>query len=82
MNASKERFGADDLQALFDGAKRVLVAKGKKTLTFDMSAASSTDEEFVAVVLGPTGNLRAPSLRMGKTWIVGFQEETYGELFD
>jgi hypothetical protein len=28
-------------------------------------------------VLGPTGNLRAPTLRVGKTLLVGFSEEVY-----
>jgi len=29
---------------------------------------------------GPTGNLRAPSLRKGRTLIVGFDEATYRRL--
>lgn len=28
-------------------------------------------------MLGPTGNLRAPTLRVGKTVVVGFNEEVY-----
>jgi hypothetical protein len=28
-------------------------------------------------MLGPTGNLRAPCLRVGKTVLVGFNEEAY-----
>lgn len=28
-------------------------------------------------MLGPTGNLRAPTLRAGKTILVGFDEATY-----
>jgi hypothetical protein len=32
-------------------------------------------------MLGPTGNLRAPCLRTGKTVIVGFNEELYGSIF-
>jgi hypothetical protein len=28
-------------------------------------------------MLGPTGNLRAPTLRAGKTVLVGFNDETY-----
>ena len=28
-------------------------------------------------MLGPTGNLRAPTLRVGRTLLVGFDEETY-----
>jgi hypothetical protein len=33
-------------------------------------------------MLGPTGNLRAPTLRFGKTLIVGFNEETYNKLLE
>ena len=40
----------------------------------------STDE-LKKLVLGPTGNLRAPTLRRGKTLVVGFNEETYQKLF-
>ena len=35
--------------------------------------------ELEKVALGPTGNLRAPTLRVGKTWFVGFNEEVYGD---
>jgi hypothetical protein len=33
------------------------------------------------LLLGPTGNLRAPTLRRGRTLIVGFDEATYARLF-
>jgi hypothetical protein len=32
-------------------------------------------------MLGPTGNLRAPCLRVGKTVLVGFNEDAYREVF-
>jgi len=51
------------------------VAKGKKVLHFKMKQAAM--EEVLAVVLGPTGNLRAPTFRSGKTLVVGFDEATY-----
>jgi hypothetical protein len=35
----------------------------------------------VAAMLGPTGNLRAPCLRAGKTVIVGFNEDLYKQIF-
>lgn len=38
-------------------------------------------KELAEVVLGPTGNLRAPTLRRGKTWIVGFNDELYEQQF-
>lgn len=80
VNAAKERFGADDLPALFDGAKKVIAAKGKKVTTLSLSK-DSNPEELAAIALGPTGNLRAPSARVGKTWLIGFNEEEYGGQF-
>lgn len=32
-------------------------------------------------MLGPTGNLRAPCLRVGKTTLVGFNDEVYAGVF-
>ena len=34
-------------------------------------------DEAIDAMLGPTGNLRAPTIRSGKTLLVGFHEETY-----
>ena len=78
MNAGKERFGADDLSGVFEGAARVVVAKGKKVLEFHLKALAPSAEEFQRAVLGPSGNLRAPAARVGKTWLVGFSDELYG----
>ena len=40
-----------------------------------------TEEEILKLVLGPTGNLRAPTLVVGKKLLVGFEEGMYGEVF-
>ena len=45
----------------------MVVARGKKVLTFDMKKDPPTKAELEKVVLGPTGNLRAPAARTGKT---------------
>ncbi|MDJ0867230.1 MAG: hypothetical protein QNK03_14055 [Myxococcota bacterium] len=55
----------------------VIVAKGKKRSDF---AGGSAGKEVVDAMLGPTGNLRAPTLRVGKTVVVGFHEEAYQEV--
>ena len=36
---------------------------------------------MAAKALGPTGNLRAPAIKMGKTWLIGFNEEVYTDRF-
>lgn len=37
------------------------------------------DDTLAAHLLGPTGNLRAPTLRKGNTLLVGFNEDAYEE---
>lgn len=38
------------------------------------------DDVLLAHLLGPTGNLRAPTVKVGNTLLVGFQDEAYGEI--
>ena len=77
MIANKTKFGADEALKLAHGASRVIVGKGKKVLTFDMRREPPDDDALLKAMLGPTGNLRAPVIRRGKTLLVGFNEEAY-----
>jgi hypothetical protein len=81
VNASRQRYGAEDLAEVFAEATRVVVAKGKKVLTFDLKATKVSDPEFRKAVLGPSGNLRAPTIRTGKTIFVGFHPDAFGDRF-
>jgi hypothetical protein len=76
-DASKERRGAKEALALADGVDKVLIGKGKKVVTFDMKRNRPDDETLLAHLLGPTGYLRAPSFRRGKTLVVGYSEDAY-----
>ena len=55
------------------------VAKGKKVLHVDLKKDKPSEAELLKMVLGPTGNLRAPTIKVGKQLIVGFEEEMYRE---
>jgi arsenate reductase-like glutaredoxin family protein len=79
-DAGKERRGRDEALALARSAERVIVARGKNVVAFDMKHDPPDDETLAAHLLGPTGNLRAPTLRKGKTLLVGFSEETYRQV--
>ncbi len=74
VDAKKQRYGAKDLAALFKGAKRIVVCKGTKVTELDPA-----DKAGLEIVLGPSGNLRAPTARIGNTWLVGFGEATWKE---
>ena len=56
------------------------MAKGKKLLRFDLSGEVS-DDELAAVALGRSGTLRAPTIRIGDSSVVGYHLEGYQELF-
>ena len=71
--------GAAALDVL-DGVDELYVARGKKIALVDLRKAKPDRAALLALLLGPTGNLRAPTLRKGRTLIVGFEEETYKKL--
>ena len=67
--------------ALAKQVDRIVAAKGSKVVAFDLKKDKPDSETLKSVLLGPTGNLRAPALRVGRTLIVGFHEETYRSVF-
>ena len=60
--------------------KTLLVAKGKKVTRVDLADDEPDDDTLAALLLGPTGNLRAPTMKVGKTVLVGFNAEMYAEV--
>jgi arsenate reductase-like glutaredoxin family protein len=78
--ANKTKLGAADALALAKKAKRVVAARGKQVTTLDLKKDSPTDESLLAVLLGPTGNLRAPTAVVGDTLVVGFNPEAYQQV--
>ena len=81
INAKKETLKFEDAKELIAKANKLYVAKGKKITTIDLKKESPDDETLQKLVLGPTGNLRAPTLVKGKNLIIGFNEEMYGDVF-
>lgn len=79
VNAKKATLGAAEALELASSVSEIYAAKGKNTVHIRMKDGPSR-EELLGVLLGPTGNLRAPVLRRGKTLIVGFDEATYAKL--
>src|SRR4051812_40329731 len=79
-DANKEKRGRAEALALARAADRIVVARGKNVVSFDLRDSPPDDETLAAHLLGPTGKLRAPTLRRGKTLYVGFSEDAYREL--
>ena len=49
-------------------------------MTLDLATQRPDDDALAALMLGPTGNLRAPTIQQGHTLYVGFNEEAYASL--
>ena len=79
-NASA-KLGTEKAQELIKGATKVVVMRGKKVTVFDLIKEKPTEAEMLAVMLGTTGNLRAPTVVRGKTVLVGFNADIYGDIF-
>lgn len=77
VSASK-KLGRSDAADIAKAASKVIVAKGKKVSEFKPAGKASDD--VLAAMLGPTGNLRAPTIRRGKTVLVGFNEDVYTDV--
>lgn len=55
----------------------IYVSKGTKVVHLDLKKDRPTQAEILALVIGPTGNLRAPTFKKGKTLVVGYSDESY-----
>ncbi|MCA9199910.1 MAG: hypothetical protein KDA87_20360 [Planctomycetales bacterium] len=80
VNAKKDTKDAEDALALAKTVKEIYAAKGKKIVHYDLKKDAPDDEALKKIMLGPTGNLRAPTLRIGKILLIGFDQDTYDQL--
>lgn len=76
--SASQKLGADEARELIRGASKIYIAKGK---TLEEFPGGNVSQEVVDKMLGATGNLRAPTIKVGKTLLVGFNEETYRKVF-
>ncbi len=60
-------------------ASLILTGKGKKRQ--EWKPDSDDKANILKDVIGPSGNLRAPTWRIGNEFIVGFNPELYEEVF-
>ena len=76
------RLGRDEALRRVRQGGVLIVSKGKNVARFEIKKDSPDDGTLLSHILGPTGNLRAPTVRVGKTLLVGFNEDAYREVFE
>jgi arsenate reductase-like glutaredoxin family protein len=78
VNASK-KLGRAEALAMARQAKRLIATKGKKVTSLDLAGDQPSDDQVAALMLGPTGNMRAPTMRVGQTLLVGYNDQVFAD---
>jgi hypothetical protein len=78
-DARKERIDEQAAWKLLRSASSITTAKGKKVQTFN--PASDDRADILKQAIGPSGNLRAPALRVKDSFVIGFNKELYEQTF-
>ena len=76
---ASRKWQATDAEEKLKGMSKLIAMKGKKVI--ELNPKKDSLEDCVAAMLGPTGNMRAPTIKVGKTLLVGFNEEVFSEAF-
>ena len=77
VDARKTAMQRKEALTLATRVDEVYVSKGSKVVHVDLKKEKPSADDLAELLLGPTGNLRAPTIIAGKTLIVGFDEGTY-----
>jgi len=74
------RFNETATWDLLKSAASITIAKGKKFQKFE--EVGKEKESIIKGVMGPSGNLRAPTYRVGNDFMIGFNRDAYSDWFD
>lgn len=80
VEARKQKIEGEDAWNLLVQAEEIIVGRGKKSIVFH--PATDHRDEILKAALGRTGNLRAPTLKVGRRYLVGYNEDMYNQYLD
>lgn len=78
VDARKTRIEVDAAWDLLRAAAGITTVKGKNVRIWDPKVDDQA--EILKQVIGPSGNLRAPTCRIKEEFVVGFNPEVYEQL--
>lgn len=71
--------GAEEALALAASVDEIWSMKGKKVVHLHLKRDKPDRDAILSALLGPSGNLRAPTVRQGKRLLVGFSPELFND---
>lgn len=81
VNAKKTALREKEAFEIVRQVDEIYAIKGKKVIHLDLRKEKPDKASLKGILLGHTGNLRAPTLRIGRKLLVGFDQETYQKVF-
>lgn len=75
VEARQERIYAESAWELLQDAEEICVGQGRNFVI--LTPQTHGREEILSRCLGRSGTLRAPALRIGRRFLIGFNEEMY-----
>lgn len=80
VDARKTPLVDADALELVRQVNQIYVTRGTKVVHLDLKRDQPDDAAILALLIGPSGKLRAPTLKLGKTLVVGFDQATYEQV--
>lgn len=81
VNAKQTVLAEPEALGLLSQVDELYATKGTKVIHVNLKKERPDDETLLSLVIGPSGKLRAPTLKVRRTLIVGFDEATYQKVF-
>ncbi len=81
VDAKKTILANEEALKLAGEADELYATKGTKVFHINLKQERPDDEVLLNLMIGPSGKLRAPTVKKGRTLIVGFDEATYQQIF-
>ena len=70
------------MPSLLEGMTELCVARGKKVVRVDLSSEDRPpDSQLVRMMVSRWGKLRAPAMRIGTTFVVGYNQDILASVF-
>ena len=70
------------MPSLLEGMTELCVARGKKVVRVDLSSEDRPpDSQLVRMMVSRWGKLRAPAMRIGTTFVVGYNRDILASVF-
>jgi arsenate reductase-like glutaredoxin family protein len=80
VDARKAPLEEREALRLLEDVEELYTSKGKRVVHVDLKREKPDKAILLGLLLGPTGKLRAPTLRKGRSLLVGFDEQTYRQV--